>query len=538
MLEVSKNPRTFVAINHKTLYKMNEKVNIAELLKDCPDGMELDCTMFEKPVKYIGLTKSGTYVIIIKTSLGKEFYLTKDGRLHDMDDAKCIIYPKGKTTWEGFVPPCNFKDGEFLTYNSTVGTTIFIYRNKKDEHTYKTSFYVALNGRGKLLEYNKYTLVALNGDADTCLATEEEKEKLLQAIKDNGYRWNDETKTLKKITVPHTTKKFYIRIGEIPSDEKSAVHRGDAVVGYEDGVSVYDCVETDGLYRIVMPLPLKEGQGMTYEGMIQEITQCRYKIAKPRNVYLVSGTEVGKGHDNEPLIKDVKILEDLTEQFNTKSDNTEKTIVKTEFREGDVVCSGVSLISILKNISPSKTLNCYVSTDSYNKLYINEGGWTSQNLRHATEEEEKKLFKVLNNNGYKWNPDTKTLDRLFEIRFKVGDKIRRKGIDKNVVYEINNVYDDSYGLVGSSWVLYMRYQDDYELVSKKFDINTLKPFDKVLTRANDNVSWVCNYYSHRIKDYYVVLNAELAVQCIPYEGNEHLLGTTDDCDDYYKIWND
>ena len=25
-------------------------------------------------------------------------------------------------------------------------------------------------------------------------------------------------------------------------------------------------------------------------------------------------------------------------------------------------------------------------------------------------------------------------------------------------------------------------------------------------------------------------------QCIPYEGNEHLLGTTDDCDDYYKTW--
>ena len=40
---------------------MNEKVDIAEHLKDCPDGMELDCTMFEKPVKYVGLTKSGTY---------------------------------------------------------------------------------------------------------------------------------------------------------------------------------------------------------------------------------------------------------------------------------------------------------------------------------------------------------------------------------------------------------------------------------------------------------------------------------------------
>ena len=25
-------------------------------------------------------------------------------------------------------------------------------------------------------------------------------------------------------------------------------------------------------------------------------------------------------------------------------------------------------------------------------------------------------------------------------------------------------------------------------------------------------------------------------RCIPYEGNEYLLGKTDDCDDFYKTW--
>lgn len=25
-------------------------------------------------------------------------------------------------------------------------------------------------------------------------------------------------------------------------------------------------------------------------------------------------------------------------------------------------------------------------------------------------------------------------------------------------------------------------------------------------------------------------------QCIPYKGNEHLLGKTDDCSEFYKIW--
>ena len=33
-------------------------------------------------------------------------------------------------------------------------------------------------------------------------ATEEEKQKLFKAIKDNGYEWNAETKTLKKLVKP------------------------------------------------------------------------------------------------------------------------------------------------------------------------------------------------------------------------------------------------------------------------------------------------------------------------------------------------
>lgn len=180
---------------------MNNNINIAELLKDCPKGMELYSPIFGKV--YLDKVRPHLAIVVI-TDKGqgdfKEEFLY-DGR-YGMN-GECMLYPsKSKTTWEGFVPPCKYKDGDFLTYNSTVGTTIFIHRNKKDEHTYKTSFYVALNGRGKLLEYNKYTLVALNGNAETCLATEEEKQKLFKVIKDNGYRWNEETKTLEELVKP------------------------------------------------------------------------------------------------------------------------------------------------------------------------------------------------------------------------------------------------------------------------------------------------------------------------------------------------
>lgn len=173
-------------------------------------------------------------------------------------------------------------------------------------------------------------------------ATKEQRDFLFQKIKEAGYRWNAETKTLEKLTIPHTPEKFYIRIGDIPSNEKSKIYKGDSAIGEEDGVSVYNCIKLNNIYHIVMPLPLKEGQGITYENLIQEIAQCRYEIEKPRNVYLVSGMEIGKGHDNEPLIKNVKILKDLTGQFNTQNDSTEETktlekLVEPKFKVGDII---------------------------------------------------------------------------------------------------------------------------------------------------------------------------------------------------------
>ena len=63
--------------------------------------------------------------------------------------------------------------------------------------------------------------------------------------------------------------------------------------------------------------------------------------------------------------------------------------------------------------------------------------------RLATEEEREKLFKAIKDNGYKWNPKTKTLEKLVEPKFKVGDKIvKKKGI--SVPVEITSVGDDFY----------------------------------------------------------------------------------------------
>lgn len=53
----------------------------------------------------------------------------------------------------------------------------------------------------------------------------------------------------------------------------------------------------------------------------------------------------------------------------------------------------------------------------------------------------------------------------------------------------------------------------------------LKPFDKVLVRDLDTHEWRCNFFSHIDEEGYYVCVGSWWLQCIPYEGNEHLLGT-------------
>lgn len=55
----------------------------------------------------------------------------------------------------------------------------------------------------------------------------------------------------------------------------------------------------------------------------------------------------------------------------------------------------------------------------------------------------------------------------------------------------------------------------------------LKPFDKVLVRDSDHLKWECDILSHLgDKEDVFVCIGDWWRQCIPYEGNEHLLGTT------------
>lgn len=66
-----------------------------------------------------------------------------------------------------------------------------------------------------------------------------------------------------------------------------------------------------------------------------------------------------------------------------------------------------------------------------------------------------------------------------------------------------------------------------------------KPFDKVLVRTeyNDGNKWNVDLYSHYSDDHHVCVGMLLVEDndILPYEGNEHLVGTTDEPEEEIKL---
>lgn len=155
--------------------------------------------------------------------------------------------------------------------------------------------------------------------------------------------------------------------------------------------------------------------------------------------------------------------------------------------------------------------------------------------RFATEEEKQKLFDAIKANGYKWNAKKKCLEKL--PKFKVGDTVQyiTDDTDRRKIVEIdtlsNMYHTDSYSIM-------FEVEDDWKLVSNKFDINTLKHFERVLVRNCNTDEWDIDFFGYYNRGLYHTTGKGLFKQCIPYENNEHMVGASVDCTDFYKNWED
>ena len=215
-----------------------------------------------------------------------------------------------------------------------------------------------------------------------------------------------------------------------------------------------------------------------------------------------------------------------------------------KFKIGDVVVDDSGAIFIYKQIhtyyeEPYADFYCGLTSEFRNFIIKTGEGQRCgkiSSIRLATKEEKQKLFDVIKANGYKWNAETKTLEKLIVPKFKVGDKVRGKYT--NNIYTISRITSTGYELTNGQSFTFIA-EDCHELVLNKFDITTLKPFDKVLARCSSLEKWKIQFFEKfdkTCKFPFICMGYNKYAQCIPYEGNEHLLDTADSCSEYYKTW--
>lgn len=176
-----------------------------------------------------------------------------------------------------------------------------------------------------------------------------------------------------------------------------------------------------------------------------------------------------KATDDVALTYIKTIEEHLDGKLNLETLEIEKQL---EFKDGDIVVYGKS-VAICRKIY-KHTLSFYVSLNEMVGLLFADEVESSEEYRFATEEEKQQLFDALEKEGKAWDAEKK---QIVDLKPKV----------------------------------------------------ELNPFDNVLVRHQKTEEWRANIFSHTDKtdEYldYVCVNGRWEF-CIPYEGNESLLGTT------------
>lgn len=207
---------------------MENKINVAEILKDCPKGMELDCTVFENlTFEEIGEVNSRILCNIQGNNGKLGISFNKFGCYSELNQAKCVIFPKGKTTWEGFVPPCQFKDGDILA----VADTVYIYNGIEELSPYPSHYVYAIADKNGLFAINTSTK-----KYGTRFATEEEKNILFEAIKNNGYKWYPDTKSLVKLFKPN------FKVGDTIKNKTDKWLANRTIKSYVEGIGYFTTI--------------------------------------------------------------------------------------------------------------------------------------------------------------------------------------------------------------------------------------------------------------------------------------------------------
>ncbi len=242
----------------------------------------------------------------------------------------------------------------------------------------------------------------------------------------------------------------------------------------------------------------------------------------------------------------------------------------TKFKKGDIIVSDCGIIAIfdhIENRSLPDTIvyNAIRYTSGNIRVKTDVGIGYAHNARLATKEEKDLFFDSLTKAGYFWNgeevvPVFKKGDIIVSggSSIAIVDHVGEFGSLNDVVYYqccldyhgdltikidvgIGSVHNCKYASThDQERILRELNEHGFELkgdtvVKKRFDPETLEPFQKVLVRATSTSNWRCTFFSH-MGDSKAICSGDNWSYCIPYKNNEHLRGTANDCDDFYKWW--
>ena len=169
-------------------------------------------------------------------------------------------------------------------------------------------------------------------------------------------------------------------------------------------------------------------------------------------------------------------LKDSGYKWNSKIKVLEK-LVEPNFKDGDIVYTDFGSIAILKF-----TTNLYYS--SYCGLFSNvfKTDVIVSPVRFATEKEKKILFDAIKANGYKWNHETRTLEKLLEPRFKIGDWIIADEVHQDYhICQITDIDDNKYYIESIEGYKGFNYFDAFEKLYRQWTIQDAKDGDVLTT---------------------------------------------------------
>jgi hypothetical protein len=214
---------------------MNENINLFEILKDTPKGTLLYSPLTGE-VEFNKLDSSNKFPINVLDKRGDRHYFTQQGT-YFLSMGECLLFPsKDQRDWNKYKRP--FVNGDVITSKGG-GIALFSHTQARFECSNVVYYHCVFfpPQTFKLgLDYG------IGYVSDCRLATEEEKQKLFKAIKDNGYKWNNQAKKLEMLITPN------FKVGDIIQNKDAYKVKITAID--EDGFYEYESLMAKGIGTI------------------------------------------------------------------------------------------------------------------------------------------------------------------------------------------------------------------------------------------------------------------------------------------------